>query len=803
MRPEGRRIRGGYVNFASWFREITGQYPYPYQALLATSGDLPDLLSIPTGAGKTAAIVLGWLWRRRFADVATRGATPRRLVFCLPMRSLVEQTIRNAEGWLTRARLEPAVAVHALLGGAVDERWELAPDQDVVLIGTQDMLLSRALGRGYAMSRFRWPWHFGLLNSDCLWVMDEVQLMGPGLTTSAQLQGLRERIGTPLPARTLWMSATLGAGKLATVDLRERPLTRLELQEADRAHPSLAIRLAAAKPLQAMPLTVTRKASGSDVLAREVLAAHRPGSLTLVVVNRVRRAQDLCLALRKLAGETPVALLHARFRPAERRPLQTELLATRPEARWTGVLVATQAIEAGVDISARALFTELASWSAMVQRFGRCNREGTIEDASVRWIDIDDELAPPYTADELALARANLRGLADVGPASLAALPQEPGTPESPTLRRRDLLELFDTEPDLAGHDIDISRYIRASDDADVQVAWRAWEDDRDAAPPADAPALAADELCRVRIHPLRDFLKQSRDPAYRWSSLERAWERVTPERVIPGMTLLLPVRAGGYDSQLGWTGEPTDRPIPIATTGPANDHDAADPLCYGCTDYVTLATHAQDVAEELQGLAAALAGELPWPALERAARWHDLGKVHPVFQAMLTAGLPADDDRRGGGPWAKSDGQHGGRSQRPGFRHELASALAYLAQGGDDLGAYLIAAHHGKVRMSLRAGPNEQVPPGPPRRFARGVWDGDLLPGAALGDGVCSQPVTLTLGVMELGDHEGHASWQTRALKLRDEHGVFRLAFYEALVRVADVRGTLRRTAPQEADRA
>jgi len=58
-------------------------------------------------------------------------------------------------------------------------------------------------------------------------------------------------------------------------------------------------------------------------------------------------------------------------------------------------------------------------------------------------------------------------------------------------------------------------------------------------------------------------------------------------------------------------------------------------------------------------------------------------------------------------------------------------------------------------------------------------------------------------LGVMELGDHEGHASWQTRALKLRDEHGVFRLAFYEALVRVADVRGTLRRTAPQEADRA
>jgi CRISPR-associated endonuclease/helicase Cas3 len=793
------------VKFESWFRELTGQHPYPYQAVLATSPELPDLLSVPTGAGKTAAVVLGWLWRRRFAAERSRVKTPRRLVFCLPMRSLVEQTIRSAEGWLAAAKLDQSVAVHALLGGAVDERWELTPADDAILVGTQDMLLSRALGRGYAMSRFRWPWHFGLLNSDCLWVMDEVQLMGPGLTTSAQLQGLRERLGTALPTRTLWMSATLGAGKLATVDLRDRPLTRLDLSAEDRANPALARRLAARKPLRASPLSVTKKASGSEARAREVLAAHQPGSLTLVVVNRVRRAQDLCLALRKIAGATPVALLHSRFRPAERRPLQDELLATKPEARWTGILVSTQAIEAGVDISARVLFTELASWSAMVQRFGRCNREGTIDDAAVRWIDIADDLAPPYTEAELALARSNLRGLKDVGPASLAKLPQEPGVPEPPALRRRDLLDLFDTEPDLAGHDIDISRYIRASDEADVQVAWRSWPDDSDVAPPEDSPALAAAELCRVRIHALRDLLKKGREPAYRWSSLERTWERISPDRVnliIPGMTLLLPLRAGGYDPVLGWTGDPADRPTPIPSDAAANDDDAADLLSYGCADYVTLATHAQDVAEELRILAAAIAGELPWAILERAARWHDLGKVHPVFQDMLTSRLPEGDPRRDGGPWAKSDGQRGGRHQRPGFRHELASALAYLAQHDDDLGAYLIAAHHGKVRMSLRSGPNEQAPPGPPRRFARGVWEGDPLPGAELGEGIHSQPITLCLDLMAFGDHEGSASWQTRTLRLRDEHGVFRLALYEALVRIADILGTKRRT-PQEATRA
>jgi len=33
------------------------------------------------------------------------------------------------------------------------------------------MLLSRALNRGYASGRARWPVEFGLLNQDALWVM--------------------------------------------------------------------------------------------------------------------------------------------------------------------------------------------------------------------------------------------------------------------------------------------------------------------------------------------------------------------------------------------------------------------------------------------------------------------------------------------------------------------------------------------------------------------------------------------------------------------------------------------------------
>lgn len=53
-------------SFASFFHAATGYEPYPYQAGLAESNSWPRIIRIPTGLGKTAAVVLAWLWRRRF-----------------------------------------------------------------------------------------------------------------------------------------------------------------------------------------------------------------------------------------------------------------------------------------------------------------------------------------------------------------------------------------------------------------------------------------------------------------------------------------------------------------------------------------------------------------------------------------------------------------------------------------------------------------------------------------------------------------------------------------------------------------
>jgi CRISPR-associated endonuclease/helicase Cas3 len=223
-------------NFSQWFKQATGNEPYPYQTRFAWEPTLPELVDVPTGMGKTAMAVLGWLWRRRFAEEKVRKATPRRLVYCLPMRVLVEQTAGCAKRWIEslkeRGELAEQIPVHVLMGGEIDNDWDAYPEADAILIGTQDQTLSRALNRGYGIGRGRWPMHFALLNNDCLWVMDEVQLMDTGLATSAQLWAFRRR-WTPMPGSpianltsngvepkaitpavfgnttTVWMSATL------------------------------------------------------------------------------------------------------------------------------------------------------------------------------------------------------------------------------------------------------------------------------------------------------------------------------------------------------------------------------------------------------------------------------------------------------------------------------------------------------------------------------------------------------------------------------------------------------------------
>ncbi len=574
------------------------------------------------------------------------------------------------------------------------------------------------------------------------------------------------------------------------------------MTDADRTQ--AAKRINAHKRLMRADVSLTSSASNQaglnsyvEQLCKEVLGRHNQGQQTLVILNRVERAQKLYQQIRKARPDQEDLLIHARFRPLERRA-QARVLARNESDR---IIVATQAIEAGVDVSSHTLFTELAPWSSLVQRFGRCNRYGEHppEDAArVFWIDIETggkADTAPYENESLELARTKLVSLENVGPRMLPEVDEE--RPLTAVLRRRDLLDLFNTDPDLSGFDVDVSDYIRDKGNPSLQVFWRDFADDPNK--PESQPSAAWDELCTVSLGQWKAAKKGGQ--AWFWDSLTNQWKRLdsgaTPR---PGMNLLLEASKGGYDQVLGFipTGKESKQQVSVVSPTTTKQHEVfgEDWRSRGKVP-VLLKDHLGNAARAARALCESVGESTNAKSVIRAARWHDVGKAHNVFNESMHRCPEARDGISQNGFLAKSKCPGPLKHSRSYFRHELASMLAWLAQqdnpsapdGGVDLIAYLILAHHGKVRTSLRAMPDEKADHDN-ARFARGVWEGDRLPALSF-DGEHSEETELKLALMELGESEQGRSWTERTNALLKEHGPFRLAWLESLVRLADWRAS------------
>lgn len=759
-----------------------GKRPYRYQRRLAEEG-LPDVLCVPTGAGKTLAATLPWLYRRHLGQEPTRW-----LVLVLPQRVLVEQTVREVQAWLDALRgvMGDEVPVpHVLMGGEDrgDRDWKIDPCRSRIFIGTQDMVLSRLLMRGYAESRASWPMTFGLFHSGTQFVFDEVQLMGPGLRTSMQLQGLREAIGTALPCRSMWMSATLNPQHLRSVDFA-RPVRVVELAKDDH-HGDLKRRLVATRSVAQIDLDgVTDARTYVKALAARVVAEHRPGTRTLVVLNTVGRAVELFHAVNKLTPDARVMVLHSRFRPDDRRDRTDDVVGTPPSSDT--IVVATQVLEAGVDITSSTLVTELAPWSSIVQRAGRCNRDGNAEDARLRWTapPTGKGAALPYEQVELDNSADILTALEGqaVTSTQLADVGAEVSDPVYPTLRRRDLRDLFDTAPDLNGNDIDVAPFIRDADERTVYVAWRVLP------LPDEAGLPSGEELCPAPVADVRELL--ARSSAVVFDQQDGRWRTAQGGDVRPTAVLIFDAARGGYRPDTGFDASSRSPVTPVDVTGERPDSRDTDSQSSGNPGWLTLAEHLADTEAEARSLLAGMAPELPAThreALAAAARWHDLGKATMTFQNSLVKANPESPPPDGNVVWAKSPGTAPLRHDPPHFRHELVSALLLLDEGTrllvdvdePDLVVYLALGHHGKVRLAVSAADGE------PPNTVLGVRDGESTLPAELPDGQTLPARPVSLAATKIGP----GSLTGRALRLRDraDLGLFRLAFYEAVVRCAD----------------
>ena len=428
-------------------------------------------------------------------------------------------------------------------------------------------------------------------------MFDEIQLMDVATPNTRQLQSFRDRFGTALPTASTWMSATVDDRLLCTVDRPDVGYT-VELSDHDRLG-ALSERLGAVRTVEEIELPDQKP---EQALAQELIARHQPGTLTLAVFNTVDRASATWSSLNKCAPDAEVVLLHSRYRRADREA-HTEAALSSPGPAGK-IVVSTQVLEAGIDLSAALLFSEAAPWPSIVQRAGRCNRDGTQDDAQLLWATPPKD--PPYEEADVRASVEALRSLSGkmVTAAGLQSLDVCTSIRITPVIRRRDLIDLFDTTPDLSGNDVDVARFIRDSSDRTAQVAWREITDNK---PLGRSPRR--DELCSVPIAALRNWLKKNR--AWRLDHLSRdrdqPWTRCTSRDLRDGIEVVLDASEGGYDSEIGWN--PRSGPVDViaaptsesAGVGFSPDEDIGvgdDPA--SLTDaWYPLARHLDDVERE------------------------------------------------------------------------------------------------------------------------------------------------------------------------------------------------------------
>ena len=84
------------VQYKAFFRAAFNNDPFDYQCRLATSETLFSLVNVPTGAGKTAAILGAWLWRRLQTPTQRVRVSQRR-----------KPCFRGSVSWVVALGIEP------------------------------------------------------------------------------------------------------------------------------------------------------------------------------------------------------------------------------------------------------------------------------------------------------------------------------------------------------------------------------------------------------------------------------------------------------------------------------------------------------------------------------------------------------------------------------------------------------------------------------------------------------------------------------------------------------------------------
>lgn len=443
------------MNFEDDFKNLTGNHPFPWQLALYRDwfclGKFPTTCSMPTGLGKTSVVAV-WL----IALAHHRDKVPRRLVYVVNRRTVVDQTTIEVEKYRSRLQNIPALcalrdrlaelcalplrdnndnavsplAISTLRGQFADNReWSADPARPAVIVGTVDMIGSRVLFSGYGLGFKGKPLHAGFLGQDVLLVHDEAHLEPAFQKLLIGVEQEQRRSKEFRSFRVMELSAT----SRGTNDV-------FGLSDEDRANNEVTKRIEAKKAISLHELDDEKKLA--DRIAEIAQGGHTKGRALLVFVRKLDDVERIVKQLPKGATQQLTGTLRGleRDRMADPRretgcPIFARFLKRpKPDAdeaeQWnikpqagTVYLVCTSAGEVGVNISADHMVCDLSTFESMAQRFGRVNRFGDCGDTQIHIVH-----PTKFEVSEIETRRANTLELienlnGDGSPKALGGIP--------------------------------------------------------------------------------------------------------------------------------------------------------------------------------------------------------------------------------------------------------------------------------------------------------------------------------------------------------------------------------------------
>ncbi|HEX2347749.1 MAG TPA: CRISPR-associated helicase Cas3', partial [Ktedonobacterales bacterium] len=392
------------------------------------------ILQAPTGGGKTRAALYPFLENleryglHQKASVSAEALLPLTCRYAVPMRVLASQFEQEYRDCITtldkrrdlrlRERYTDAlgVPVPAIQTGETpdDPRFE-----SPLTFCTIDQLLSSFIGSPYALGGRQANLNVGAVVGSYL-VLDEFHLYplekgaGARKTTLAMLRLLSGF------SRFVLMTATFSSRLLDELGvLLDAEVVRVT--DGDELAEIMGDRM---RTVQVSPDAL----SAEGILLAHTAACARGAGASLVVCNTVAQAQSIyaqlrdALAAREELASTRLQLLHSRFTTSDRQAKRERLEQwlgkdAWVDGRYTGastIVVATQVVEVGLNISVGTLHTELAPANSIIQRAGRCARfVGQRGD-----VIIYHPLAPRAGEPEVGRSLADFGTLADEEPAA-------------------------------------------------------------------------------------------------------------------------------------------------------------------------------------------------------------------------------------------------------------------------------------------------------------------------------------------------------------------------------------------------